>query len=73
MADLLDREYFRECVRGLIEDHRTRARAFGIEDEIDGDDIAARYAEAAERMRPMICDTVRAAQSGHARRQTSAF
>ena len=57
MADLLDRDYFRECVSGLIEDHRTRARAFGIEDEIDGDDIAARYAEAAERMRPMICDT----------------
>jgi len=57
MADLLDRGYFRECVRGLIEDHETRARAFGIDDEIDADDIAARYAEAAERMRPMICDT----------------
>jgi adenylosuccinate synthase len=57
MADLLDREYFQESVRELIDDHRTRARAFGIEDEIDGDDIAARYAEAAERMRPMICDT----------------
>ena len=57
MADLLDREFFRECVRGLIEDHQTRARAFGIEDEIDCDDVAARYAEAAERMRPMICDT----------------
>jgi adenylosuccinate synthase len=57
MADLLDREYFQECVRGLIDDHRTRARAFGIEDEIDSDDIVARYAEVAERMRPMICDT----------------
>jgi adenylosuccinate synthase len=57
MADLLDREYFQECVRELIEGHKKRARAFGIEDEIDGDDIAARYAEAAERMRPMICDT----------------
>ena len=57
MADLLDRAYFRECVRELIEGHRTRARAFGIEDEIDGDHIAARYAETAERMRPMICDT----------------
>ncbi len=57
MADLLDREYFRECVRSLIEDHRTRARAFGIDDEIDADEIAARYAQAAERMRPMICDT----------------
>ncbi len=57
MADLLDRAYFAETVRALVDDHRTRARAFGIEDEIDGDDIAARYAEAAERMRPMICDT----------------
>lgn len=57
MADLLDRGYFQECVRELIDEHRTRARAFGVEDQIDGDDIAARYAEAAERMRPMICDT----------------
>ena len=44
-------------MRELIDGHKTRARAFGIEDEIDSDDIAARYAEAAERMRPMICDT----------------
>ena len=57
MADLLDRNYFRECVAGLIADHQTRARAFGIDDPIDAEDIAARYAEAAERMRPMICDT----------------
>jgi len=57
MADLLDRAYFRDCVRELIEHHEKRARAFGIDDEIDVDDIAARYAEAAERMRPMICDT----------------
>ncbi len=57
MADLLDRDYFRDCVRQLIADHQTRARAFGIDDAIDADEIAARYAEAAERMRPMICDT----------------
>ena len=57
MADLLDRAYFEDSVRGMIADHQTRARAFGIEDEIDSDDVVARYAEAAERMRPMICDT----------------
>jgi adenylosuccinate synthase len=57
MADLLDREYFGQCVRDLVADHQTRARAFGIDEPIDADDIAARYAEAAERMRPMICDT----------------
>lgn len=57
MADLLDRGHFRQCVRGLIGDHQTRAQAFGIDDDIDVDDIAERYAQAAERMRPMICDT----------------
>jgi len=57
MADLLDREFFRETVKALVADHQTRARAFGIEEEIDADEIAARYAEAGERMRPMICDT----------------
>jgi adenylosuccinate synthase len=57
MADLLDREFFRETVKALVADHQTRARAFGIEEEIDADEIAARYAEAGERMRPMICDS----------------
>ena len=57
MADLLDRRYFAETVRAMIADHQTRARAFGIDDEIDADAVADRYAEAAERMRPMICDT----------------
>ena len=57
MADLLDREYFAQCVRELVADHQTRARAFGIDEVIDADEIATRYAEAAERMRPMICDT----------------
>src|SRR3569833_1005215 len=57
MADLLDREYFSEYVRNLIADHQTRARAFGIEDAVNADEIVDRYAEAAERMRPMICDT----------------
>src|SRR3569623_695267 len=57
MGDLLDREYFSEYVRSLIADHQTRARAFGIEDTVNTGEIVDRYAEAADRMRPMICDT----------------
>jgi adenylosuccinate synthase len=57
MADLLDREYFNATARELIADHVTRARAFGVEECLDVDDIVARYQEAAEKLRPLICDT----------------
>jgi adenylosuccinate synthase len=57
IADLLDREYFRTAVVTLIEDQITRARAFGIGDAIDAKEVAARLAEAAERIRPLVCDT----------------
>lgn len=60
MADLLDREYFPEALRQLIEDHLVRARAFGLDGEcgaIDIPDITARYADAAERIRPLVLDT----------------
>ncbi len=57
MADLLDREYFAEAVRQVIADHVTRARAFGIDDPVDADEIVAKYAEAAEKLRPLVCDT----------------
>ena len=57
MADLLDREFFAATVRDTIADHQTRARAFGITDEVDVEEIVARYAEAAERLRPLVCDT----------------
>jgi len=57
MADLLDREYFPEAARQLIADHVTKARAFGVSDEIDAEEIVARYSEAAEKLRPMVCDT----------------
>ena len=64
MADLIDRDYFPGAVTALIEDHRTRARAFGIDDSdidesMDVKGIVTRYVEAAERIRPMVCDTVR--------------
>ena len=57
MADLLDREYFQEAARQLIADHVTKARAFGVADEIDAEEIVARYSEAAEKLRQMVCDT----------------
>ena len=62
MADLLDRDYFPGAVRQLMQDHIIRARAFGLDAESDAIDmvgVAARYAEAAERIRPLVCDTVR--------------
>ncbi|MDQ1473725.1 MAG: adenylosuccinate synthase [Bryobacterales bacterium] len=57
MADFLDREYFADTVRGLMADHITKARAFGIEDGIDVEALVARYQEAAEKLRPLVCDT----------------
>jgi adenylosuccinate synthase len=59
IADLLDRDYFPEALGALIEDHQTRARAFGLDDTINVGEIAARYCEAAELIRPLVCDTVR--------------
>lgn len=57
MADLLDREYFASTVRGVIADHVTRARAFGVEDDLNVDEIVAKYEDAAEKLRPLVCDT----------------
>ena len=57
MADLLDRDHLEGALRTLIANHVTRARAFGVEDAINTDEIVARYTEAAERLRPLVCDT----------------
>jgi adenylosuccinate synthase len=60
VADLLDRDYLPGALTALVEDHCTRARAFGIVDgELNVKEIVARYAEAAELIRPMVCDTSR--------------
>jgi len=59
VADLMDRDYFPGAMTALMEDHRTRARAFGIDDSINVEELVARYVEAAERIRPMVCDTAR--------------
>jgi adenylosuccinate synthase len=57
MADLLDRPFFEVAVKSLIEEHVTRAKAFGIEDGVNPVEIVSRYVQAAERIRPLICDT----------------
>ncbi len=60
VADLLDRDYLPGALTALVEDHCTRARAFGITDgELNVKEIVARYTEAAELIRPMVCDTSR--------------
>jgi len=60
VADLLDRDYLPGALTALIEDHCTRARAFGISDgDLNVQEIVARYTEAAELIRPMVCDTSR--------------
>ena len=61
VADLLDREYLPGALTALMEDHRTRARAFGVP-EADGLDIEQTvdlYMAAADRIQPMVCDTSR--------------
>jgi adenylosuccinate synthase len=63
IADLIDRAYFPGAMTALMEDHITRARAFGLGDSdvaaLNVKEIVARYVEAAERIRPMVCDTAR--------------
>jgi adenylosuccinate synthase len=66
MADLLDRDYFPTALRSLVSDHIAIARAFGIEDSIDIEDILERYQEAADQIRPLVCDTVRLLADGMA-------
>lgn len=57
VADLLDRESFPALAADLIKEHVARARAFGVEGEIDAKSVIAAYAEAAEKIRPLVCDT----------------
>src|SRR5580658_10449656 len=59
IADLLDRDYFETAAASLMEDHRTIASAFGLADGFDSKAIIAKYKEAAERIRPLVCDTSR--------------
>jgi adenylosuccinate synthase len=57
MADLLDRGYFAGAARAQMEDHRIRLRAFGIDGAVEIEEIVENYRQAAERIRPLVCDT----------------
>jgi adenylosuccinate synthase len=60
IADLLDRDYLPGAIAALVEDHCTRARAFGLDcSALNVKEIVGQYTEAAERIRPMVCDTAR--------------
>ncbi|MDW8129719.1 MAG: adenylosuccinate synthase, partial [Bryobacterales bacterium] len=59
MADLLDRENFRQLYDALAEDKEIVRRAFQIGDPIDFAAIRARYEDYAEQLRPMVCDTAK--------------
>jgi adenylosuccinate synthase len=57
MADLLDKDAFPELFNYLAEDKQTLARAFDIHENVDFGKVRAQYAEYAERLRPLVCDT----------------
>jgi adenylosuccinate synthase len=57
IADLMDTGYFPDAVRHLTAEHLARARAFGVDETVDVEDVIRRYSAAAERMQPMVCDT----------------
>jgi len=57
MADLLDRPFFEVAVKALIEEHVTRAEAFGIANGVNPAEIVDGYLKAADRIRPLVCDT----------------
>ena len=57
VADLLDRDHFRDLYAALAEDKQTIQAAFGIRERIDFLKIREQYEEYAEGLRPMVCDT----------------
>jgi len=73
IADLLNPDLFRTLYSFLSEDKQTVARAFGIHDETDFDEILAAYLRMAERIRPMVCDTARLLNDAIQRNQRILF
>jgi adenylosuccinate synthase len=57
VADLLDRAAFRAQYDSLMEEKTVIAKALGIYEELDLEQIRAEYEAFAERIRPMVCDT----------------
>ena len=57
VADLLDRAMFRAQYDSLMEEKTVIAKALGIYEDLDLEQIRAQYESFAERIRPMVCDT----------------
>ncbi|MBI4893871.1 MAG: adenylosuccinate synthase [Acidobacteria bacterium] len=57
MADLLNGDVFGTLFNLLAEDKEITARAFGIANDLQTEEIFQRYRQMAERIRPLVCDT----------------
>ncbi len=57
MADLLNGDVFGTLYNLLAEDKEITARAFGIANDLQTEEIFQRYRQMAERIRPLVCDT----------------
>jgi adenylosuccinate synthase len=59
IADLIDSHMFPRLYRTLLGEKQRLARAYGVDPAAIEDSTIERYAEIAERIRPMVCDTAR--------------
>jgi adenylosuccinate synthase len=59
IGDLMDREVFEPLFDTLFSEHQAAARALGLGDGLDRQNVRAEYELLAERIRPMVCDTAR--------------
>lgn len=57
MADLLNQDVFGTLYNLLAEDKEITAKAFGIANDLQTEEIFQRYRQMAERIRPLVCDT----------------
>ena len=57
MADLVDEDALPELFQSLAEDKAILARAFGIEEKLNFDEILERYTAYGRRLKPLVCDT----------------
>ncbi len=57
IADLLDRDFFRQQYDSVMEEKTAIAKSLGIYEEMDFGRIREEYERFGERIRPMVCDT----------------
>lgn len=73
IGDLLDRGVFAPLFDTLVAEHQAAARAAGVDSELDAPGVRAEYERLAERIRPMVCDTVRLLHDAMAAGQSVMF